>query len=316
MARTFSITVPPDKHDVKNRIHRTLLQQFDETFALSHKVLRRTDPTNVQLMSSAFRRLFLAFSDLNPFVTDQSLVTIQINLRGIVDALGEIHYQDMAILALEEVASQAPRELAQTIQQLIEARKKIRRKSRQTLERVLVNLGENILRAEFEGTGSQAAHRTGVIRRRKPAGSLKIIANSIIQNHLTELEECSELLEESPQATELDAMDRATQRLQYAIELFSDCWTADVRLFSRSLANLQRALRKVSEYDTLIKEIRKHILELKKTDLRRTKRTFVVLFAQFSELRNFHLDESSALWNAWETDQLSNQLRKTITSSI
>jgi CHAD domain-containing protein len=114
----------------------------------------------------------------------------------------------------------------------------------------------------------------------------------------------------------LVAMDRATQRLLYAIELFSDCWTADVRLFSRSLTNLQRALTKVSDCDTLIKEIRRQILESKKTGPQGAKRTFVVLFAQLSEVRNFHFDESLALWNAWESDQLSSQLRKSITRPI
>jgi len=267
-------------------------------------------------MSSAFRRLYLAISDLRPFITDHSLSSVEINIRRIADALDEIRYQDMAIQALEDVAPKTPHEIRQTIQQFIETRKKVRRKSRQILERALVSLGENVLSHSSLKPIPLAAQQNGVIRQRKPAGSLKNVANSIIKSHLGELEKCSALIDESPQATELGAMDRATQRLQYAIELFSDCWTTDVRPFSRSLANLQRALRKVSEYDTLIKEIRKHILELKKTDLQRTKRTFVVLFAQFSELRNFHLDESSALWNAWETDQLSNQLRKTITSSI
>lgn len=316
MARTFSITVPPYDHGVTNRIHRALLQQFDETFALSHKVLRRTDAANIQLMSSAFRRLYLAISDLRPFITDHSLSSVEINIRGIADALDEIRYQDMAIQALEEVAPQTPHEIRQTIQQFIETRKKVRRKSRQILERALVSLGENVLSHSSLKTIPLAAQQNGVIRQRKPAGSLKNVANSIIKSHLGELEKCSALIDESPQATELGAMDRATQRLQYAIELFSDCWTTDVRPFSRSLANLQRALSEVSDCSAWINELRKQILESKKTNAQQARRTFVFLFTQFSELRNFHLEESSALWNAWQTDQLSNQLLKTITRSI
>ena len=313
MARSVPITT---HYENANRLHLALLKRFDETFALSHKVLRRTDPANVQLMSSAVRRLYLAFRDLKPFIGDQSVSNTAIKIRGIADALGEIRYQDMAILALEEVAPQTPRQFAQTIQQFIETRKKIRRRSRQLLERVLVTLGKNIVRAVFEKTGIVTAHETRITRRRRPASSLKNLAASIIQSHLSEFEKCSTLLNESPQFMSLVAMDSATQRLLYAIELFSDCWASDVRLFSRSLTNLQRALTKVSDCDTLIKEIRREILESKKTGLQGTRRTFVVLFAQFSELRNFHLDESLALWNAWESDQLSSQLRKTITRSI
>jgi CHAD domain-containing protein len=316
MASTFPVTTPPYECDVANRIHLALLKRFDETFALSQKVLRRSDPSNLQLVSSAVRRLYLAFRDLKPFTADQCVFNTEIRIRGIADALGEIRYQDMAILALEEVTPLAPCQLAQTIQQFIETRKQIRRKSRQTLERLLITLGEKIVRAEFEKTRTPSAKEAGVIRRRRPAGSLKNVATSIIQSHLSEFEKCSTVLNQCPQAMSLVAMDRATQRLLYAIELFADCSTSDVRLFSTSLTNLQRALTKVSDCDTLIKEVRKQILESKKTGPQGTKRTLIVLFAQFSEVRNFHFDESLALWNAWESDQLSSQLRKTITRSI
>jgi CHAD domain-containing protein len=316
MAQTFSIRVPHCDHYVSNRIHRALLQKFDETFALSHKVLRRTDSANIQLMSSAFRQLYLAINDLRPFITHQSLSGVEIKIRDIAGALGEIRFQDMAIQALEEVLPQTSHEVRQCIQLLIETRKKIRRKSRQTLERALVSLGENALNADSAKTETLPIKQTSFIRRRRPAGSLNNVANSIIQSHLTELEKCSKLLNEFAQATELDAMDRATQRVQYAIELFSDCWTADLQLFSRSLANLHGALSKVSDCDTWIKELRKQILESKKIRAQAAKSTFIFLLTQFTAVRNSYFHESSALWNAWETDQLSNQLRKTSSRSI
>ena len=316
MASTFPITTPHYEHDVANGIHLVLLKRFEKTLALSHKVLRRTDPANVQFMSSAVQRLYLAFKDLKPLIADQCVSNTEVRIRDIADALSEIRCQNMAILALEEVTPQAPRQLAQTIQQFIETRKQIRRKSRQTLERVLVSLEENVLSGQFEKTGTPGAPQPGVVRRRRSAGSLKNVATSIIQSHLSEFEKCSTLLNECPQGMSVVALDRATQRLLYAIELFADCSTSDVRLFSTSLTNLQRALTKVSDCDTLIKEIRRQILEAKKTGPQGTKRTFVVLFAQFSEVRNFHFDESLAFWNAWESDHLSSQLRKTITRSI
>lgn len=315
MTKSLPFTALRYRPNASYRIHEGLLQQLDEAFALGQRELRR-DFTNVHLMSSAFRRLDLAFNDLRPFVTDQSPLTLQISIRGMADALGEIHCQDMAILALEEVAPQAPRELAQRIQQSIETRKKIRRQSRQTLERLLASLGENIFRGEFERMRTTAAQQIGNVGRRRPGGSLKKVATSIIQSHLNEFEKCSTVLNESPQAMRLGALDRATQRLQYAIELFSDCWTADVRFFSSSLAHLENALSKVSDYDFLIKEMRKQMLESKKTNGQGTKKILVFLFAQFTNLRNLHFDESFALWNAWESDQLSSQLRKTIARSI
>ena len=42
MASTLPITTPHYEHDVANRIHQRWLKRFDEMFALSYKVLRRT----------------------------------------------------------------------------------------------------------------------------------------------------------------------------------------------------------------------------------------------------------------------------------
>ncbi len=59
---------------------------------LSDKVLTRTDGGDTQIMGSAFRRIYLAFSDLKPFITDRSLLNIEISIRSMADALGEICY--------------------------------------------------------------------------------------------------------------------------------------------------------------------------------------------------------------------------------
>lgn len=108
MASTLPIMTPRYEYDVANRIHLALLKQFDETFAFSDKVLRRTDPTSVQLMSSAIWRLYLAFKDLKPFIRDQSVSDTEIRIRGIADALGEIRYEEMAICVHQNHPQQLP----------------------------------------------------------------------------------------------------------------------------------------------------------------------------------------------------------------
>ena len=316
MTTTFSITVPHYEHQSTNRTWRVLLREFDHAITLSDKVLRRTDHVDVRLMSSDFRRIYLAFSDLKPFITDKSLRSIEISVRSMADALGEICYQDMAILALEEVALRTPGEIAATIQQFIDTRKEIRRKSRRALERALIGLRENVRGADFAKTITLATRQSGDTRRRKPAGSLRSVADTIIESYLAQFEKSSRLFKEPSPFIELCEIDRATQRLQYAIDLFSDCWTTDLRIFTRSLANLQSALSKVSHCDAWIKELRKQILQSRKTHPRAPKGTLVFWLAQFSERRNSHWHESFALWNAWEADQLSSKLRKTISRSI
>ena len=77
-------------------------------------------------MSSAVRRLYLAFRDLKPFIADQCVSNTEVRIRGIADALGEIRYQDMAILALEEIAPQVPRHSPIDIQRMLEKELNIR----------------------------------------------------------------------------------------------------------------------------------------------------------------------------------------------
>lgn len=187
MISSFSVTVPHHKHNAANRIRRVLLQQFDRTIKLSDKELTRTDRDEVRLMSFAFQRLYLAFNDLKPFFTNQSLPSIEISIRSMVDALGEICYQDMAILALEEIAPQTPEQIQPTIQRFIDTRKAIRRKSRQAIERVLLGLSENVHRAHSAKTATLPTRDAGDIRRRKPVGSFRNLADSIIENYLNDL---------------------------------------------------------------------------------------------------------------------------------
>ena len=110
MTSSFSVNVPHHEHNATTTIRRVLLRQFDEAIKLTDQVLTRTDRDDVRLMSSAFQRLYGAFNVLKPF-TNQSLPNIEISIRSMVDALGEICYQDMAILALEDVACQKPGEI-------------------------------------------------------------------------------------------------------------------------------------------------------------------------------------------------------------
>ena len=314
MTSSFAVTVPHNEDDTTNSFLIVLLRQFDYRIKLSDKAIRQTGDGDVVLMSSAFRQLYMAFNDLRPFISNESLPCIEINIRSMADALGEICYQDMAILELEEVVPQTPGEVAPTIREFIDSRKAIRWKSRQILVRALIGLRENVHRAHFVKAVTPPARQAGDFKRRKPGASLRSLADTIIESYLDQFEKSGKRLNDAP-SIELLEIDRATQRLHYAIDLFSDCWISDLRIFSRSLANLQRVLGRVSHCEAWIKELRKQIAQANKTP-QAAKRNFVFLFSHFSELRNNHLHESLALWNAWETDQLSNKLRKTIARPI
>ena len=93
-----------------------------------------------------------------------------------MDALGEICYQDMAILALEDVARQKPGEIEPTVQQFINTRKEIRRKSRQTIERVLLVLSENVHRAHCAKTVILSTRQAGEAMRHKTVASFRTVA--------------------------------------------------------------------------------------------------------------------------------------------
>jgi len=296
-------------------IHKALNERFEEMSRLRRDAIKWKDPEGVHSMRVASRRLRSAVSDFMPYVNKRNLSSITKQIRSIADALGEVRDQDVAILALEELESETPPEFFPTLQKLIDARKEIRRVSRQELKRILVKDRMKELSDDFDKALTAATKLKGGLSSSPYSHSFKDVAKAIIRDRLGELENLSTSLYQPLDATQLHEMRLGAKRLRYAIEMFASCWASDIVPFAKSCARLQAALGRLHDCDVWIQSFRQEIQESKKIKLREQTEAFIWLFTHFNNLRHSHFQESFSLWKTWEKDQLSEKLREALKSN-
>src|SRR5262245_18557659 len=88
-------------------IKLVLVTRFKELYEFHEAALNWTDPEGVQSMRVASRRLRSALRDFMSYLRNRGLTSIQKELRRLADALGEVRDQDVAIMALEKIATHA-----------------------------------------------------------------------------------------------------------------------------------------------------------------------------------------------------------------
>jgi CHAD domain-containing protein len=297
-------------------IHKALNERFEEMSRLRREAVKWKDPEGVHSMRVASRRLRSALSDFMPHVNKRSLSSILKQIRSIADALGEVRDQDVAILALEKLESETPPEFFPTLQKLIDARKEIRRTSRQELKRILVKDRMKELGDDFDNALTAATRLKGGMLTSSPySHSYKDVAKAIIRDRLVELETLSTSLYQPFEAAQLHEMRIGAKRLRYAVEMFASCWDSDIVLFAKSCARLQGALGRLHDCDVWIQSFRQEIQESEKIGLREQTEAFAWLFTHFNDLRHSHFQESFSLWKTWEADQLSEKLREALKSN-
>ena len=296
-------------------IHKALNERFEEMSRLRRDAIKWKDPEGVHSMRVASRRLRSAVSDFMPYVNKRSLSSITKQIRSIADALGEVRDQDVAILALEELESETPPEFCPTLQKLIDARKQIRRGSRQELKKILVKDRMKELSDDFDKALTAATKLKGGLSSSPYSHSFKDVAKAIIRDRLGELENLSTSLYQPLDATQLHEMRLGAKRLRYAVEMFASCWDSGIVPFAKNCARLQGALGRLHDCDVWIQSFRQEIQESKKIKLREQTEAFIWLFTHFNNLRHSHFQESFSLWKTWEKDQLSEKLREALKSN-
>jgi CHAD domain-containing protein len=287
-------------------IRDALVNRLHEMLKLRSAALDFKDPEGVHSMRVASRRLRSAATDFMPYLNKQSFNSILKHIRSIADALGEVRDQDVAILALEKLASEVPPEITSTVHVLIEARKKVRHTARRELKKTLVKDRLKQLRDELESVLEKASRST---QHSRSGLTYLDVARSVIAERLNELETLSDSLYKPLDVEALHEMRIAAKRLRYAIELFDECWNVPLGPFAKQASRLQSALGKVHDCDVWIESLGKEAADLKSLQHRKRREGLVWLFSHFMELRNTHFREAFTQWTEWETDEQGQTLR-------
>ena len=291
-------------------IKLVLVTRFEELYGFHEAALDWSDPEGVHSMRVASRRLRSALRDFLPFLRKRGLTPVQKRLKSVADALGDVRDQDVAIMALEKIDSNAPSQVSPTLKRFIDARKEVRDAARTELTSILEKTHLDQLQSDFiVGVDASTASR-----KTRPAQQItyRNMSADIILARLKELEKLSSDLFNPFDVETLHEMRIAAKRLRYAIELFQTCWGRSIATYAKRAARLQTALGDLHDCDVWIESIGKQINNARKNKEPEQVAAFVWLLGHFIKLRTKHLRQAFAEWSKWEAQDLSGKLRSRI----
>jgi CHAD domain-containing protein len=211
-------------------------------------------------MRVASRRLRSALKDFLPYLRKRKLKEARQDLRSVARTLGAVRDQDVALVALEKLAAEAPPELSAGIEHFASMRRHILDDARSRLEAAL---SEDALE-KLQRDCHDALEESSKVSRDKDedeeafAGDAELhqVAREILDERLRDLQELSASLFQPFEIVLLHEMRIAAKRLRYAIELFTPCLGGDaLKPFCKEIARMQDSLGELHDCDVWIIEI-------------------------------------------------------------
>lgn len=287
-------------------IKLVLVARFKELSALREGALEWSDPEGVHSMRVASRRLRSVLRDCTPYLRKRSLTSIQKEIRSLADALGEVRDQDVAIMALEKIATHTPTKVLPALKEHIDTRKEVRELARKELTSVL-ETGEF---AELESSFVDNVDKATATN--KPDLTFRALSRAIILDRLKELEKLSDGLFNPFDIENLHEMRIAAKRLRYALELFQQCWGTSLATYAKRAARIQSALGDVHDCDVWIESFGKEIGAARKDKREEQLAALVWLLGHFVKLRTKHLRQALNRWCQWESHDMGAKLRASL----
>ena len=293
-------------------IKLVLLTRFEELNGFRETALNWSDPEGVHAMRVASRRLRGALRDFMPYLRKRPLSSVLKQLKKLADALGDVRDQDVAILALEEMATHAPADYAPALKQFIDTKKEVRDRARIDLQTMLEASELERLQTDFLERVGQATALPESSHLAPSQITYLRMSRLIILERLKELEKLSTGLLKPFEIEMLHDMRIAAKRLRYAVELFQQCWGRSISTYAKRIARLQTELGDVHDCDVWIESLSKPLINARKHKQKEELAALMWLLSHLVKLRTKHLRQAFARWREWETHDVSEKLRSAL----
>jgi CHAD domain-containing protein len=319
MAKAKQIPAVDGEAPAGDGIRLVLNLRLDEMCARRDHALDWKDPEGVHDMRVASRRLRGALRDFLPYLRKRPLFTCLREIRSIARSLGRVRDYDVAIMALEEIATKAPPKVADGIRRFAKVRFAGLEEARAKLEDDLNPGTLADLQSNFSKS-LDAALLPARVRKRTPAPALSLtyrdVARLVIVRRLEEFEKLSKSLYRPLRVEPLHDLRIAAKHLRYALELFEQCWgqegTSPLKLMATKVAALQSSLGSLHDCDIWIENFGASATnDVVGSDFDQGA-TLVWLLSHFVKLHGKHLSKALTQWNEWQTEDFSAGLRKSI----
>jgi CHAD domain-containing protein len=259
MAKAKEITGLDCAMRADDGIKLILRSRFEEMRSFGAAALDWSETEGVHDMRVASRRLRSAIKDFLPYLRRRKLRQAREDLRSVAQALGAVRDQDVALIAFEKLAAEAPPELSTGIEQFANSQQHKLGGARAQLEETLSADALEKLQQDFhdalEESLKVARGSDGDEQAVIDDAELRQIAREILDERLRDLHEMSASLFQPFETEHLHEMRIAAKRLRYAIELFTPCLGETLKPFCKEIARMQDSLGELHDCDVWIVEI-------------------------------------------------------------
>lgn len=325
MAKTRRVPRADGAAPAGDGIRLVLNVRLEEMCALRHPALDWRDPEGVHQMRVASRRLRGALRDFLPYLSKRPLTKCLREIRAIARALGRVRDYDVAIMALEKIAADAPPEISTGVLRLAMSRRGGLEEARAKLIQVLTSDILTYVRDSFTKSLNTALGPIQIQRKGAPAPPLsnnqtyREIAHEIIGRRLDEFEDLGKSFYRPLRVKPLHNLRIAAKHLRYALELFDQSWgqegTIPLSAVAAKVAALQSSLGSLHDCDVWIESFGDAaIRETSGLDFDE-RATSIWLLSYFVKLHGKHLSKALTQWNEWQTNDIGKQLRSGLQSA-
>lgn len=304
-------------------IRRVLCARLDEMCGFRAQALDWSDPEGVHDMRVASRRLRSALKDFKPYLRQRKLSSAAADLKRVADALGAVRDEDVAIMALEELQGEAPKEdVAAGVAELVDERRARREAARVALAQAITEERLAELQAEFVAAVERAVEpRDGRRKKKTPVAELSFreAGREVVLARFAELRKLSGCLYRPFEADPLHEMRIAAKRLRYAMELFAACWNDALTEQAAEVAELQASLGELHDCDVWLEGFGRMLRDMRKREDKadssvtgasrsNRRRAAVWLLRHFGKARMKHFGSALVRWHDWEANDFYAQL--------
>ncbi len=314
---------------VLSEIKRTALVRLEEIFALREAALDFSDAEGVHDMRVATRRLRGLLRDFKPYFVKNISPK---KLKAVADALGAVRDADVAVAALEKLATHKNAEITRGLAHFADAHRTRRIQAREQLQHAISEKTLTVLREEFIAQLERATKITPGKQARKSAKanrstSFREASREIVFARFAELQDESRSLYRPFATAPLHRLRISAKRLRYAIELSAQCYGNSLAPFAESVSKLQTHLGELHDCDVWIAELGARLAARQsKHDgaqesasdanprvAEEQTAAAVWLLSYFVKERTKHYRDALALWHSLETDNFHARLTTELT---
>ncbi len=284
--------------------------RFEEVADLRGTALNLEGIEGVHNMRVATRRLRSALRDFSPLMKKKPLKKVKKDLKQIADALGLARDQDVAIVALEKLQTEAETApIKSGIEKLIEERRTVRGRAQLGLMETIGITNIIELQERFAAAIDEATQR----KKRERIISFNQAGRDVVSARLQEFLDLSASLYRPFSIEKLHELRISAKRLRYAIELFVACWGEKIAPFAKEIAEMQSFLGEVHDSDIWIASLGESLRDKANGEVEKNEyQTTVWLLSEFVKERTKNYRAALKLWSEWKENDFVGKMRAVI----